>query len=151
MKNRAADLVYLLAVVSVSLAVASCSGDDGYATSRIGDTDAGADSGTAAIQVVDCASATVALSVSMEKTAHSPADIAVYSGQVIEWANDELTAVDHTVTSKRPGDATTGEYFDSGEIAPGESFCLQFHTTGTFEYFCEVHPTKNDVGVITVE
>jgi plastocyanin len=44
------------------------------------------------------------------------------------------------------GDA--GKLFDSGNIAPGESFSFTFEEAGTVEYFCDIHP--NMQGRVTV-
>jgi plastocyanin len=32
------------------------------------------------------------------------------------------------------------EMFDSGDIAPGETFSYTFTEAGTFDYFCTPHP-----------
>ena len=36
--------------------------------------------------------------------------------------------------------ATDPGAFDSGRIAPGESFAVRFEHKGTFSYHCEIHP-----------
>lgn len=109
------------------------------------------DAAVAAVEVVDCAAVTAAQSVSMVNIAFSPAEITISAGDVVEWTNDETSAIPHTVTSGNPNDADAGDLFDSGFLDPGDSFCLQFNETGSFEYWCEVHPTQMDDGLVTVQ
>ena len=54
----------------------------------------------------------------------------------------------HTVTS---GLVLTGPdgNFDSGLIRPGETFSNMFDESGTFRYFCMIHPWAE--GSVTVE
>jgi plastocyanin len=63
--------------------------------------------------------------------AFTPATITIMAGTTIKWTNKD--AVAHTVTSD------TG-LFDSGSIANGSTFSIQFNNTGTFPYHCAVHP-----------
>lgn len=53
------------------------------------------------------------------------------------WINNDNMA--HTITS---GTAREGpdEYFNSGLIKAGESFTFSFELSGTFDYFCMIHP-----------
>lgn len=60
-----------------------------------------------------------------------PKRVEIPQGTVVKWVNRGSEV--HTVTS------TSGK-FDSGEIAPGESFKRRFKQTGVFKYFCEIHP-----------
>lgn len=103
------------------------------------------------IVVVDCATTQADQVVSMANIAFDPAAISISAGDVVRWDNDETNAMPHTVTSGRSGDADAGDRFDSGSIAQGDSFCLQFNEAGTFNYFCEIHPTQMNDGVITVQ
>lgn len=66
-------------------------------------------------------------------------------GEVI-WTNDD--EVPHTVTSGNPRDGPSG-LFDSGLIAPGGTYALQFDIAFEYDYFCIVHPWM--AGTITVE
>ena len=63
--------------------------------------------------------------------AFQPKRVVIPQGTVVKWVNTGEEA--HTVTS------TTGK-FDSGEIAPGDSYRRKFTQTGVFRYFCEIHP-----------
>jgi plastocyanin len=68
----------------------------------------------------------------------SPNPIDVRVGDTVTWTNDHRES--HTVTS------SSG--FDSGIIEPGQSFNHTFEKTGTFQYYCELHPSM--VGKVNV-
>jgi len=69
-----------------------------------------------------------------------PAEITIQQSDFVEWGNGDTAA--HTITSGNlkvdPNDV--GTIFDSGLIGPGKFFKYQFTETGTFDYFCIVHP-----------
>lgn len=71
------------------------------------------------------------------------ADVAV--GAVVTWNNEDSAA--HTVTS---GDTSVGptEIFDSGLLVAGNSFEYTFDASGTFDYFCVLHPWMT--GIVNV-
>jgi plastocyanin len=64
--------------------------------------------------------------------AFAPGGLEVGSGSEVTWRNVDPTA--HTVTA-RDGS------FDSRTIDPGSSFSTAFERSGTFRYFCQIHPT----------
>jgi len=53
------------------------------------------------------------------------------------WHNVDTMA--HTVSSGTPAEGLD-DVFDSGLIAPGATFSHEFDDTGTYDYFCAVHP-----------
>lgn len=59
-----------------------------------------------------------------------PTSMTVKKGTTVTWTNRDST--DHTVT---------GSGWDSGFIAPGESYSHRFDTVGSFDYSCTIHPT----------
>src|SRR4029453_19182222 len=61
--------------------------------------------------------------VTMGNFAFSPATVTVTAGDTITWTNDD--AIVHTATS------ATGA-FDSGDLAPGDSYSVTFTTAGTY-------------------
>jgi len=65
-----------------------------------------------------------------------PARITVNVGATVTWTNDDTAA--HTVTSGA-GAAPDG-HFDSSLFMAGTSFDVTFPESGTFDYFCMVHP-----------
>ncbi|MCH9657952.1 hypothetical protein K0U27_04520 [archaeon] len=88
---------------------------------------------------------------------YDPSVISIISGDTITWYNDDIEA--HTVTS---GDSsgrfgwmdnkdfgTPDGMFDSGRFMPGESWSYRFEESGTFSYFCTIHPWME--GIVIVE
>ena len=72
-----------------------------------------------------------------------PDTLRVPAGTRVTWINCEPAAIEpHTSTA----DADT---WNSGPIAPGESFAHTFTATGTNGYFCIPHPFM--IGAIIVE
>lgn len=76
--------------------------------------------------------------VKITDLAFSPPEITVHVGDKVELVNDDF--LDHTATA-------TGQDWDV-DIAANKSASLQMTKTGTFEYFCRVHP--NMTGKIIV-
>jgi plastocyanin len=83
--------------------------------------------------------------VIIENFTYDPASLTINVGETVRWINRD--SVSHTVTAGAPG-ARTDE-FDSGSIAPDQSFVLTFEQVGTFDYFCTFHPVMT--AVVTVE
>lgn len=75
----------------------------------------------------------------MRELAFLPADVALRAGDTVSWINRDL--VPHTVTA-RDGS------WDSGEIAPGESFTLAADAQTAAPFVCRYHPTMT--GSLTV-
>jgi hypothetical protein len=64
-------------------------------------------------------------------------------GAIVVWYNND--SVTHTVTAR-------DNSFDSGNLSPGEpgdTFRYTFEQSGTFEYYCKIHPSM--VGKIIIE
>lgn len=78
--------------------------------------------------------------VMMQNYLFVPQDIRIATGDTVTWTNDDR--VTHTVV----GD--NGE-FDSGELAPGETFNHTFEEAGVVSYSCTIHPGM--IGSVTVE
>lgn len=66
-------------------------------------------------------------SVDIIGLSYSPAVLAVSTGTRVVWTNTDVAA--HTVTS-----TTNGYGFDSGSIAPGETYSYTFVSPGTYDY-----------------
>ncbi|MDH3203633.1 MAG: plastocyanin/azurin family copper-binding protein, partial [Nitrosopumilus sp.] len=75
----------------------------------------------------------------------SPHDIAIPVGATVTWNNDDIAA--HTVTSGNINAGSTG-VFDSRLFTFGSTFEFTFNDSGTYDYFCNVHPSM--VGIIHV-
>ena len=87
---------------------------------------------------------------------YDPPIISISIGDSITWYNDDKEG--HTVTSgegsgrfgwMRDDFGTPDGFFDSGRFMPGESWSFKFENSGTFSYFCTIHPWME--GVVIVE
>ena len=66
-------------------------------------------------------------------------------GDLVLWNNIDSAA--HTVSSGNPREGKSN-HFDSGIIAPGDTFSHKFDTAGSYAYYCELHPWM--VGLISI-
>ncbi len=66
-----------------------------------------------------------------------PSNVSVDVGTTVTWSNDDTAA--HTVTSGNPTDGPDG-VFDSCLFMTGATFDHTFNESGTYNYFCMVHP-----------
>ena len=80
------------------------------------------------------------------QTYYDPQDITVSVGTTVKWINNDETI--HTVTSGTVEGGPTG-IFDSSIIDAGNSYEFTFDSSGTFDYYCIVHPWM--MGSVTVE
>jgi len=87
---------------------------------------------------------------------YDPPVISISVGDSVTWYNDDKEG--HTVTSGEGSGrfgwmsdnfGTPDGFFDSGRFMPGESWSFKFENSGTFPYFCSIHPWME--GVIIVE
>ena len=65
-----------------------------------------------------------------------PSKITVEKGTSVTWVNEDSAF--HSVTSG-VYDAPT-DLFDSGYMDPYQSFSYIFDTSGTYDYYCTLHP-----------
>lgn len=66
-----------------------------------------------------------------------PNPITINAGDTVSWENDDTAA--HTVTSGQPASGPDGN-FDSSLLMAGKSFEVAFDDSGSYDYFCMVHP-----------
>lgn len=87
---------------------------------------------------------------------YSPPRMSISVGDIITWYNDDKEG--HTVTSGEGSGrygwmsnnfGSPNDYFDSGRFMPGESWYYKFEESGTFSYYCTIHPWME--GVVLVE
>lgn len=83
--------------------------------------------------------------VVMENFAFVPETIVVQTGDTVTWTNED--SAPHTVTAGAR-DEPSG-MFDSGQIAPGQTFTFSFEEPGSFDYFCSFHSGME--GTVIVE
>ena len=76
----------------------------------------------------------------------SPANLTVEEGDTVQWIN---TSSSYHTTTSGTGCSPDG-LWDSGLIAPGGDFILQFNNTGTYPYYCTPHCGLGMTGTITV-
>lgn len=74
--------------------------------------------------------------VQMTGRTYSPSTLEVEVGTTVRWENNSDET--HTVTSG--SNREHDDEFNSGDIAPGESYTYTFDNTGSFDYFCIPHP-----------
>jgi plastocyanin len=71
----------------------------------------------------------------------------ISAGTTVTWTNGDLTSYNsfevgqlHTVTSGSLESGNIGIDFGSGFLPAGKTFQHTFDSTGTFDYFCTIHP-----------
>ena len=129
--NRLSLRTTLAASASLLLTLTACGGGDDASS-------AAEPAATKSAEAVSTAPATGGAAITIAGFAFSGAtEVAV--GTTVAVTNDDSAT--HTWTSE---DGT----FDSGSIAPGESFEFTFDTAGTFAYHCNFHASMQ--GTITV-
>lgn len=72
------------------------------------------------------------------KNCYIPDVVTVAPGDTVIWTNKD--SVSHTVTSGNPTDNQTGTTFDSSLIRPSTTYSFTFKDSGTYNYFCQLHP-----------
>lgn len=72
------------------------------------------------------------------KTCYSPNPLIVSRGDTVTWTNKD--SLRHTVVSGIPTGDVAGTIFDSKIIQSGQTFKFTFTNTGTYDYFCVLHP-----------
>jgi plastocyanin len=95
-------------------------------------------------QIVTCPTSPVT-TVSISNFVFQPASVSIAVNDIVKWTNNDSTA--HTVTSGTPG-ALDGK-FDTGNIAPNATMCVQFLIVGSYNYFCNIHTFMT--GTVTVQ
>ncbi len=74
-----------------------------------------------------------------------PSLIVIEKGKQVTWVNEDSAF--HSITSGFYDTPT--DLFDSGHLDPFESYTLTFDETGTYDYFCTLHPWMK--GQVVVE
>jgi plastocyanin len=74
-----------------------------------------------------------------------PSLIVIEKGKQVTWVNEDSAF--HSITSGYYDTPT--DLFDSGHLDPFESYTLTFDETGTYDYFCTLHPWMK--GQVVVE
>src|SRR2546425_818709 len=74
----------------------------------------------------------IVVKVKIVNFAFKPGTLTIAKGTKVKWIN-KAVSTNHTTTSD------TG-LWNSGTLAPGQSFAFKFTRTGTFTYHCMIHP-----------
>jgi nitrite reductase (NO-forming)/hydroxylamine reductase len=77
--------------------------------------------------------------VTIVDLAFLPHTLIVATGAAVTWQNDDTVV--HTITCAEG-------WFDSGQLAAGESFDYQFDKPGTFRYQCDNHPNMEGLVIV---
>ena len=72
----------------------------------------------------------------IEDICYIPSKIIVEKGKSVTWLNEDSSF--HSVTSGFYPEPSG--FFDSGHLDPYQSYTLSFDETGTYDYFCTLHP-----------
>ena len=88
----------------------------------------------------DASTAGATQTVHIKSFAFVPAKLTIAAGTVVRFINDDAEA--HTVTAK-------DKSFDSQGLDTGEAWGYRFAKSGTFAYFCELHPYMRGTIVVT--
>lgn len=79
---------------------------------------------------------------------YDPNTLSIFQGSTVRWINDDSAI--HTVTSgKGLSDPNNGAIFDSGNLLATLVFEYQFNKSGTYDYFCALHPFMTGKIVVT--
>jgi plastocyanin len=76
---------------------------------------------------------------------YSPLNLEITKGTIVTWINDD--AVLHTIQSIDEQGNIIG-LFNSPPLNTGEQFAHKFDESGTYNYYCSLHPWR--VGIVTV-
>ncbi len=74
--------------------------------------------------------------VEIEGSKFKPATLNINAGDTVTWKNKDSAA--HTATSTG---APSGGEFDSGSLGKGAEYSKTFNVTGTYDYYCSIHPS----------
>lgn len=75
--------------------------------------------------------------VSINNFAFSPAVLNVSAGTTVVWINNDSAA--HRIS---------GNGFQSGDLAKGQSYSFTFTSVGTFDYICSIHPSMKGAIIV---
>ena len=83
-----------------------------------------------------------------EPTCFLPSTVIIDLGGTVTWENPDN--VPHTMTSGTSADGPSG-HFDSSLIMAGGSFSNTFDESGTYDYFCMIHPWMTGTVIVEFE
>lgn len=128
--------------------------DTGQDTSTDTGMDTGSTNDTSAprFEEVNCGSASPAAQVAVgPMLKYNPANATVSKGEVVQW---NFATGPHNVTADDDADCANNKsgWFQSMNLSTGDSYCVRFNKTGTWNYHCTVgsHCSAGMKGTVTV-
>jgi len=79
-------------------------------------------------------------SVAIQNYAFNPSTLTIHKGANVTWKNYD--SVQHTVVSDSSA-------FSSPLLSTGDTYTFQFNNTGSFPYYCSIHPYMKGTIVVT--
>jgi plastocyanin len=149
--NLSMYILITIALLVMSLMLASCSGISSSSNTAVAET-------TMAEMITTAAAGETSAATAETKTADStqvicknnkfiPDTLTVKAGTTVTWVNQDGYV--HTVTSGASPSDLSG-LFDSGNINGGGTFSFKFDKAGTYDYFCIPHFSLGMIGKIIV-
>ena len=117
-------ILWLIGFVVIAVALSGCSGQETDSESQLSTVDTTVNGND----------------VDIKGFAYDSATITVSKGTTVTWTQHDSTV--HTVTS------VSGDVLDSQNLAKGETFSYTFDETGTFEYYCTIHPSMKGTVIV---
>ena len=114
------------------------------ATTGVSQAPAATSAPTTGLAVTPTSAAVKPTVIELKLVAFRPESTTVAVGSTVQWK--QLDSGVHTVTSGLVEQGAAGVKaspdgtFDSGDIANNGSFSFTFSRTGTYPYFCKIHP-----------
>lgn len=114
----------------------ACGGDD--------DTSTNADDTTSSTSSSDGTEAGASSdgSVQIERSRFDPLEVTIAAGGSVEFVNND--PFDHTVTSAKDSSPS----YDSGPFGQDETFTQTYDEAGSYDYFCQIHPTMRATVIV---
>jgi plastocyanin len=122
-----------IAVLAIALVTVACGGTETASDTTTAPT-------TAATDAPSTTEGTPEVAISIAAFAFGPDTVTIPVGTTVTWTNDEDSA-DHTTTSD-------DGVWNSATLKPGEQFSFTFDQPGTFNYFCNIHPSMTATIVV---
>ncbi len=69
--------------------------------------------------------------VLIENLSFKPSSLTVENGTTVTWINND--GVDHNIIEDN-------DLFSSGTLTNGQNYTYTFTTSGTYDYYCSIHP-----------
>ncbi len=89
---------------------------------------------TTTIQPPDAGEVTIII----ENYSFNPPEITIPRGTMVTWVNQD--PFDHQITNDATTSYELGAIFRSDPLSEGESYAFTFNTSGTYPYYCAIHP-----------